>query len=622
MKGCATCVAICLGAQHFQVARAQMLSENQECGTNLLQRMVDRIPVQLPTSPTAGDNAYKVISALGVESSVAEQKDESMRPSSSSNLVQNQNSTTEQKDRSIPVPQVKPAALSNKSKLITKSDETAQADNTDTNQRNVSAALPQHHTLVSLTSSGEFAKTMELKDSQADSAEKEMSADANQPASEELERVERTGDSISVAEAEEKADATPVMTTDKIVYPKVGGASGKLPLNESAPLLAHYVEKALDSSEIAPTTLDGGEATQHIASSESAPGPAPGRVTMNEDVYSPLACKPGMCDRGFKFFNSARPIEWWILVVCTVVLCFFDYFVMRQTPGTFRWHLIGIAMWICLACGYCFWVFAFRDGAAVWSWLTGYFLEWILSVDNLFVFTLIFTTYRTPEKQIHKAVFVGIIGAVLMRLVFFVGLSTLLNSFHWVRFIFGACLIYSGVEAVKEEDEDDESLGDTRLVWLMRCIFGSRLSEEYDTQDNVFKTDEHGRVCVTMLFVVIMAAEVTDIFFAVDSVSAKIAQIPDEYLAFSSSVMAMFGLRATFFVVHDLVQMFDMLKYGLCVILVFIGIELMIAQWVTLSPATYCSLILAVFVTSIFASYVKARMEAKASKDASEKILN
>jgi len=331
-------------------------------------------------------------------------------------------------------------------------------------------------------------------------------------------------------------------------------------------------------------------------------------ITRGYPVVDQGVAAPQAGNRGWRFFTSGSPTEWVDLAAVVVVLCLLDVLVMQRLPNNFQWHLISILVWIAVAGAYAVFVWLYRSPAAGTVWITGYVLEWILSMDNLFVFHLVFEAYRTPANQIHKAVFVGIVGAVAMRLVFFMVLSSLLHLFHWVRFVFGAFLIWSGVEAARSEDDDGDDITDTRLVRSLKWFLGARLMDDYDHKGGaMFMHDSRGRVRCTMLFVVICCLEFTDIIFAVDSVSAKVSQIPSEYLAFSSSVLAMFGLRAMFFIINDLVQMFDMLKYGLCIILMFIGVELMISQWVRLPPGMVCLCILAVFIISIGASWFKGR---------------
>jgi tellurite resistance protein TerC len=227
-------------------------------------------------------------------------------------------------------------------------------------------------------------------------------------------------------------------------------------------------------------------------------------------------------------------------------------------------------------------------------------------MDNLFVFHLVFAAYQTPADQIHKAAFVGIMGAVVMRMVFFMVVSTLLSLFGWFRYPFGALLIWSGIEAARGDDDEDMDPRETRLVKGLTWMLGSRLQDQYDKAGRMLvKNKDSGHYQVTLLVVVIACLEFTDTVFALDSVSAKVAQIPDQYLAFSSSVLAMFGLRAMFFIIKDLVDMFDLLKYGLCVILVFIGLNLMLGQFVHLHPSVIFCMIFAVFLICIVASTAK-----------------
>jgi len=251
----------------------------------------------------------------------------------------------------------------------------------------------------------------------------------------------------------------------------------------------------------------------------------------------------------------------------------------------------------------------FRRGSdAGCEWCTGYILEWILSMDNLFVFHIIFQTFATPRALLHKALFWGILGSAVFRILIFTTLASLLHVVHWIRFCFGAVLIYSGLLAASGvEQTSGEAVANTTAVrWLRRCL-GSRLLERYDCVGQRLFVKESGRWRVTLLVLVIVLLELTDMLFALDSASAKVAQIPNYYLAYSSSVIAIFGLRAMFFVLQDLVECFELMNLGLCLILVFIGLELMASDYVRLDPQAVCVMILAVFVTCVAGSAAKRR---------------
>lgn len=330
-------------------------------------------------------------------------------------------------------------------------------------------------------------------------------------------------------------------------------------------------------------------------------------------------------DEGLAFFKAAPVGAWMFLISVCVILCLLDYFVMSRFPSTFNWHLTAIGIWFLTAIGFNLVVLMIEGEQQAFQWASGYLLEWMLSMDNLFVFHLVFEAYKTPSEQIHKAAFVGIMGAVVMRMVFFMVVSTLLSLFGWFRYPFGALLIWSGIEAARGEDDDDMDPRETRLVKGLTWMLGSRLQDQYDKAGRMLvKNKESGQYQVTLLVVVIACLEFTDTVFALDSVSAKVAQIPDQYLAFSSSVLAMYGLRAMFFIIKDLVDMFDLLKYGLCVILVFIGLNLMLGKFVHLHPSAIFCMIFAVFLICIVASTAKKaipeekRLEAPPGKESDE----
>jgi len=235
------------------------------------------------------------------------------------------------------------------------------------------------------------------------------------------------------------------------------------------------------------------------------------------------------------------------------------------------------------------------------SWFTGYLLEWMLSIDNVFVFHLVFKVYRTPEHLMHRALFAGVVGGIVLRLFVFCALGMLLQVIHWVRIVFGVVLIWSGVQAVSDNGEE-EDVANTFAVRSLKALLGTRLHNSYDQDGRLFPTGADGKVGVSLLFFIVVLVECVDIVFAVDSVSAKVAQIQNQYTAYSSSVMAVFALRALFFVIRDMVEHFELLKYGICIILVFIGVELIASPFLHLESATVCCVIGSVFLVSIMSS--------------------
>mmetsp|Transcript_86813 Transcript_86813/g.254060 ORF Transcript_86813/g.254060 Transcript_86813/m.254060 type:complete len:486 (+) Transcript_86813:66-1523(+) len=336
------------------------------------------------------------------------------------------------------------------------------------------------------------------------------------------------------------------------------------------------------------------------------------------DLFPPQGTRNRDENPGWSFFKSAPVTDWVILFVVCNVLFFFDLLVLQRFESSFRTHIWTLVFWVFVAVAFDILTY-FRFGKEMaLNWCTGYLLEWILSMDNLFVFHIIFETYKTPEAQTHKAVFLGIVGAVVTRMVFFMAVSELLNAFQWVRYPFGALLIWSGIQAARGEDEDDD-VKDTYIVRGCKWLLGNRLLEDYDGEGRLVVTKD-GTTQFTLLLLVVAIIELSDVLFALDSVSAKIAQIPQQYIAFSSTCIAMYGLRALFFIVKDLVKMFELLQYGLCLILVWIGLELMLSHWLHVGAGAVCVLIASIFAVFTVASVARRRVIGEAdSKEPSTK---
>lgn len=254
-----------------------------------------------------------------------------------------------------------------------------------------------------------------------------------------------------------------------------------------------------------------------------------------------------------------------------------------------------------------------RDGL---DWFVGYALEWMLSLDNLFAFQFIMRTYCAPAEIQQKALLYGVLGSIVTRLMLFFAIGSLMRSIHYVQFAFGLILIYSGIKAL--HDDDDGNTDDIMFVRLLKRCLGSRLRGSYDLENHhLFVRDpEDGRLCATLMVPLISCVVAADVVFAVDSVSAKVAQIPNQYIAYSSSVLALLGLRAMFFVIDDLVKYFELLKYGVCFILVFIGAELMVSGKFQIPDWIVCMVIVSVFNVCIVVSLLQKLINSSPRKRA------
>lgn len=203
-----------------------------------------------------------------------------------------------------------------------------------------------------------------------------------------------------------------------------------------------------------------------------------------------------------------------------------------------------------------------------WEFLTGYVIEYSLSIDNIFVFVLVFSYFAIPSKYRHRVLFYGILGALIFRGIF-IALGSVLMQFHWVIYLFGAFLIITGIKMIfssSEEIEPDKNI----LIRLLKRIMP--VTNELDGKK--FFTRKHGYLAATPLFVALLFLEFTDIIFAVDSVPAIFAITKEPLIVFTSNIFAIMGLRSMYFMLNGAVDKFYLLKYGLAVVLTFVGLKM------------------------------------------------
>lgn len=239
---------------------------------------------------------------------------------------------------------------------------------------------------------------------------------------------------------------------------------------------------------------------------------------------------------------------------------------------TYREASIWSAVWVTLAIIFCGLVFYYQGSDRGYAFLTGYLIELSLSVDNLFVFLLIFSYFKVPAKFQHRVLFWGVMGALIMRLtMIFIG-AALINRFHWIIYIFGAFLVYTGIKMFRQEEIDIQPEHNP-LVRLVTRFFP--ISKSYDGEK--FFTVINGKRTGTLLLLVLLVVEVTDLVFAVDSIPAIFAITRDTFIVYTSNVFAILGLRSLYFLLAGVVEKFRFLRIGLAIVLTFIGIKMLIA---------------------------------------------
>lgn len=264
--------------------------------------------------------------------------------------------------------------------------------------------------------------------------------------------------------------------------------------------------------------------------------------------------------------------------------------------------LMWSAMWIGLALIFNVGVLIFKGTEPALQFFTGYLLEESLSVDNLFVFIQLFAYFRVPSQYQHKVLFWGIIGVVLLRATFIIGGVALLHNFHWVMYVFGGLLILTGARLAKE-DEKEIHPERNPVIRLFKKFVPTVPS--YD--GGKFFIRKERKTYATPLLVVLLVIEMTDVVFAIDSIPAVLAITSDPFIVYTSNMFAVLGLRSLYFALAGIIGLFHYLKYGLSVILVFIGTKMLLSDVIAIPILLSLGVIVAVLATSIVASVLKPR---------------
>jgi len=268
--------------------------------------------------------------------------------------------------------------------------------------------------------------------------------------------------------------------------------------------------------------------------------------------------------------------------------------------------LIWSAVWIALALVFNVILYFWQGHEKALEYLTGYLIEKSLSVDNLFVFIMIFSYFGVEARYQHKVLFWGIVGALVMRAIFIFSGVALINKFHWIVYIFGAFLIITGIRMAVKHDKEVHPERNP-FIRLFRSIMP--VTPYYDGER--FFVKKSGRWYATPLVIVLLVVETTDVMFALDSIPAILAITVDPFIVYSSNVFAILGLRALYFALAGIMKMFEYLHYGLSVILVFVGIKMMISDIYHLPVAVALGVIAAILLTSILASLIRPEKRAE-----------
>ncbi|MFA6306588.1 MAG: TerC/Alx family metal homeostasis membrane protein [Patescibacteria group bacterium] len=289
------------------------------------------------------------------------------------------------------------------------------------------------------------------------------------------------------------------------------------------------------------------------------------------------------------------PIETNLFILFSIIIVGFlaidlGYFNRKNHKIKFRAALMQSLFWVAVALSFGFLVFLYlgRDSAA--EFLSAYLTEEMLSVDNLFVIMLIFSYFKLEEKYHHRALFWGIMGAIVFRGIFITAGAYIIHQFYWVLYFFGAILIYTAIKFLRDKNEEHIDFSKNKIVKLAEKFLPFTASHH----NGQFFIRENGQFYFTSLFMIVLIVEATDIIFAVDSIPAVFAITQNLFIVFTSNIFAIMGLRALFFLIESLLHRFHHLQKGLAFILFFIGLK-MFSGIIGLSISSLVSLSIIVF---------------------------
>ncbi len=293
------------------------------------------------------------------------------------------------------------------------------------------------------------------------------------------------------------------------------------------------------------------------------------------------------------------PGMWAGFIVLVFILLTLDLFVFHRNAHTvkFKEAMLMSLFWIGLALLFNAGLYYFEGKKKAMEFLAGYLIEKSLSVDNLFVFIVIFSYFKIEPMYQHKILYWGIIGALLMRAFFILTGVALIQRFEWTVYVFGVFLIYTGIKMAFSGDTEMDP-GKNPVLRIASKIFPIT----HEPHRGKFFLKENRRWMVTTLFIVLLVVETTDVVFAVDSIPAILAISTDSFIVFSSNVFAILGLRALYFALAGVMGMFRFLRYGLSVVLAFVGVKMIVAHFYKIPTGIALGVVAGVLGISIVAS--------------------
>ena len=304
--------------------------------------------------------------------------------------------------------------------------------------------------------------------------------------------------------------------------------------------------------------------------------------------------------------SIANPYLVAIFSVVVLAMLAIDLGLFHRKPHEvrFREALSWSAVWVALAMLFAGGIYFWFGSKPSLEFLAGYLIEKALSVDNVFVFVVLFAAFRVPAKYQHRVLFWGVFGALIMRAVFIAAGAALITRFHWIMYVFGAILVFTAIKLLMSGGESPHPERNAIFRAFSRMVPSV---PDYDGQK--FTTIRDGRRYATPMLMVLLAIESTDIVFAVDSIPAIFAVTSDPFIVYSSNVFAILGLRAMYFVLAGAIEKFRYVKYGLAAVLAFVGVKMIMAGVYKIPIGVSLGVIVVLLGASVVASLVRRDTE-------------
>lgn len=306
-----------------------------------------------------------------------------------------------------------------------------------------------------------------------------------------------------------------------------------------------------------------------------------------------------------QFFQSTSFFEWSIFGGALVIFVPLYYYLL-DWPSTTNFHAGALLIWLVVGMVYNALVWVRLGRSAGIMWFTGYLLEFIFSIENVFVFHIVATAFRTPRRVTQKALFVVVCCQIVFEMTFFMGLADRLRSMHVLPYILGFWLIYVGQHAARDDTHEEFEVQNSTLYRACQTLLGRRFVAAYEPKGDLFIMNQ-GKLSFTLFLPLVFSLLAVDFCLEVDVTLTKIEELPNEYIAFTSSAAAAFAMPELFFVARDLFQRYGLLKYGVSFVLVFFGVQMLFHRFYDIPDLLGCGIIVGVMILCIIASDIRNR---------------